>query len=247
MHRTLLRLALTGSLAGCMVALTGCGWALWLHEEDELAFCDDNYDACMATAWTEEDEQWCIAEVELCYEACEAGWEDDDPIADEADDQGEGDQGEGESSSSSGPTDEGEADTTDGADTDEIPQACFDLHANCIAQAESLADVEACEALFEQCANPGECPMCGCPEEALDACLSDYADCTDAASSEPEIDECAAQFDACTEPFADLCELGENPNLEACLAQHELCVACADGDEQIAACKAVFDSCMIQQ
>jgi hypothetical protein len=223
--RSLIRLALTGSLTACLVALAGCNWALWLHEEDELAFCDDNYADCMAYAVSDADEQWCVDEVESCYEACEAGWEDDanDDQADEADDQG----------------DEGE--------TDEIPQACFDLHANCIAGAETLADVEACEALFEQCANPGECPMCGCPEGELEACLADYSSCTEAASSEPEVDACAAEFDACTQPFADLCELGENPNLEACLAQHELCVACAEGDEQIAACKTVFDSCMIQQ
>lgn len=218
----LVRLALTGSLTACTMTIAGCGWALWLHEDDELAFCDDNYTDCMASAASEEDEQWCVAEVESCYEACEAGWEAEaESVADEADDRAESD--------------------------DEVPQACFDLHANCIVQAETLADVEACEALFEQCSNPGECPSCGCPDGALEACLAEYAGCTEAASSEAEVDTCAAQFDACTEPFADLCEIGENPNLEVCLAQHGLCVACAEGDEQIATCQAVFDSCMIQQ
>ncbi len=234
---TLLRLALTGSLAGCLVALGGCQWALWLHEDDELAYCDDIYSDCMANAWSPEDEEWCVAEVESCYEACEAGWEAEaESVADEADDQGnEGN----ESSTTTGQTDAGDGDG-------EVPQACFDLHANCLGQAETLADVEACEALFDQCATPGECPMCGCPEGALEACLADYAGCAEAATSEAEVDACAAEFDVCTLEFADLCEVGENPNLDQCLAQHGLCVACAETDEQIEACKSVFDSCMIQ-
>jgi hypothetical protein len=228
MPSPLLRLALTGSLTGCLVAVAGCHWVLWMHDEDELAYCDWDYEDCMENAVSEEDEEWCEDLVEACYEACEAGWEDDEADdadeADEADERGE-DQG----------------------DTDGIPPACFDLHANCIEQAQSLADIEACEALFEQCSNPGPCPGCGCPELELEACLSEYAECTATATTEIEVDACAAQFDACIHPFADSCEIGENPNLEACLAQHQLCVACADGDEQIAACKAVFDSCMIQQ
>lgn len=228
--RPLLRLALTGSLTACLVAIAGCQWLL-LHDQDDLAYCDDDYTDCMAYAESEEDEQWCVAEVESCYAACEAGWDD----ADEVDDQGD-EQGEAEDS---GSTSEG--------DTGEVPSTCFDLHANCLDQAQTLADVEACEALFEQCSNPGECPMCGCPEAEFDACLTCYADCSEAASSEAEVDACAVEFDACIEPFAELCELGENPNLEMCLAQHDLCVACAEGDDQIAACKTVFDSCMIQQ
>ncbi|MFV8755443.1 hypothetical protein ACNOYE_33255 [Nannocystaceae bacterium ST9] len=236
MTRALVRLALTGSLAGCVIAIAGCSW-LAIHEEDELAYCDADYDDCLADAWSPEDQAWCVAEVQSCYESCGAGWEEGDSAADEADDR----DGEGESGADGADTNPG-----DGDGDGDVPQACIDLHANCIEQAATLADVEACEALFEQCSNPGECPMCGCPEGELEACLDCYAGCSEAASSEAEIDACAADFDACTAPFADLCEVAENPNLEVCLAQHQLCVACAEGDEQLAACKSVFDSCMIQ-
>ena len=78
----LLRLGLTGALAGGLVAVTGCNWTLWLHE-DGLEICDDDYADCMADAQSEADEQWCVTEVQSCYEECEAGWDD------EADDQGD--------------------------------------------------------------------------------------------------------------------------------------------------------------
>lgn len=238
----LVRLGLTGSLLGGLLAVAGCHW-LWMHDEESLAVCDEVYADCMASAWSEDDEAWCVAEVESCYEACEAGWDEGSSVADEAD-AGEADDAEGTSAAESSEGTTG-ADPGEG-DTDELPQVCLDLHANCIEQAQTLADVEACEALFDQCIDPGECPSCGCPEGALEGCLANYAACAEAAASEPEVDACAAEFDACTAPFADLCEVAENPNLDACLAQHELCVACAEGDEQIAACQTVFDSCLIQ-
>lgn len=248
----LARLGLTGCLAGALATLAGCHWTWFVHEEDELEICDDIYADCMEYAVTAEDKEWCQIDVESCYEACEASWDDDELGEDDYGD----DDADGESSSSTtsvgdddgdgdtyGTTDEGEGETTT-TTGDDIPQVCFDLHANCIGEAETLEDVEACEALFEQCAHPGECPSCGCPEGTLDACLDTYAACTAAALSEADIDACAADFDACTAPFADECAVEDNPNLDVCLAQHELCVACAENDEQVAACKTVFDSCM---
>ena len=64
-------------------------------------------------------------------------------------------------------------------------EACFEIHAECVAQAETIQDIEACEALFDNCIDPGPCESeeCepGCPQEALDACVASYAGCVDAA------------------------------------------------------------------
>src|SRR5690348_18219864 len=54
------------------------------------------------------------------------------------------------------------------------------LFRSCIDGAETLEDVQACEALYDQCENPGECqlPGCGgCPAAELQACLDNFAEC----------------------------------------------------------------------
>lgn len=243
--RRLLGLATMGSLLGGLVGSVGCQF-LWIHDDDALALCDDLYADCMALAKTVEDEQACTRDVQDCYEGCEAGW-DGPEGADEADAEADA-EGAGASASAGSDDDEGAPDTgtPDTTSGEAPPDACVELHASCIDQAETLADVEACEALFEQCSNPGPCPMCGCPEGALEACLSDYAACADAAASEAEVDACAQTFDACVAPFADACSVAENPNLDVCLDQHALCVACASTDAQLSACQATFDACMLQ-
>jgi hypothetical protein len=234
--RVLAKLGLTGALAGALVSLAGCHWLLWAeHEEDDFEFCDDAYDDCLEWAVSAQDVQWCEDDVKSCYEACEGGWEE----ADEADEDDEG-----ETADPGGETTTSETGDGDGDDAGDV---CIDLFGNCIDGAESLEDVEACEALYDHCVNPGECPLpeCGgCPTEALDACLDHYAECAALADTPEKIELCAASFDDCTAEFADECAVEANPNLGPCLDQHELCVACADDELQVAACQDVFASCM---
>jgi hypothetical protein len=233
----IVKLALTGCLAGGLVSLAGCHWLLWSHDEDAFEFCDEQYADCMERAVTERDRQWCENDVELCYEGCEGRWEAEDDAAGEA----ETAEAEGDDEDDPPPrADEGETE-----ETGEDPGVCIDLFNNCLDTAETLQDVEACEALYDHCINPGVCPMCGgCPEGALEACLESYASCTSLADTPEKVEACGASFDDCTAPFADECAVEENPNLEPCLDQHDLCVACAETDEQLAACQTVFDSCM---
>jgi hypothetical protein len=246
---SLVKLALTGALAGGLVSIAGCHWLLWAHQEDQLAFCDETYEDCLEDAVNEADEQLCEDEVQSCYEACEAGWDDeqgggwdDEGYEDDAGTTGaEGGDGDGDTE---GTTDTGSGDG-DG-DTGEDPGVCIELFGNCIDAAETIQDVEACEVLYDHCVNPGECPEpeCGCPAEALEACLSTYAECVALADTPEKVELCAQGFDTCTAPFADQCPVEENPNLDPCLEQHGLCVACADGELQVEACQDVFQACL---
>lgn len=247
----LTRLALTGVLAGGLFSVAGCHWLLWMHGDD-LEVCDDIYEDCMDWASNEQERQTCRREVEDCYEACDGSWEDeggDDSVADEGDSgNGDADAG-GEQGNDDGDSDDGDdgdaGDDGDDGDTGGDPGVCIDLFANCLGSAEDLADVEACEALFDHCIDPGQCRDCGgCPTEDLDACLSSYASCSALADTPEKVELCGAAFDTCVAPFAAECQVSENPNLGVCLDQHELCVACAEDDEQLGACQLVFDSCM---
>lgn len=241
--RVLAKLGLTGALAGVLVSVAGCHWLLWAeHEEDEFAFCDDAYDDCLEWAASPQDVQWCEDDVRSCYEACEGGWEEDQD--EDEDDAGEGEPGDPGGQSTSNGEGDGDGDGDDGAGED----VCIDLFGNCIDGAQTLEDVDACEALYEHCVNPGECPLpeCGgCPTEALDACLDHYGECATLADTPEKVEVCAASFDSCTAEFADECAVEANPNLEPCLDQHELCVACAEGELQVAACQDVFATCMM--
>lgn len=253
----IVKLALTGCLAGSLVSLAGCHWLLFQHDEGEFEFCDESYAECMEDASTQSDRNWCEDDVRLCYEACEGTWEADaeDDVAEEddaADDRAEADDDEGNDdfppTEESGESDSGEGedeDDDDEGETGEDPGVCIDLFSNCLDDAQTLQDVEACEVLFDHCVNPGECPDCGgCPADALEACLDNYASCAALADTPEKVAACGASFDECTYPFADECTVDENPNLEPCLVQHELCTACAEGDDQLAACQTVFESCL---
>lgn len=258
----IVKLALTGCLAGGLVSLAGCHWLLWSHDEEEFEFCDESYADCIDDAVSERDKQWCEDDVRLCYEACEGQWEadaEDDAQADDADDDAEdgnddasdeasegNDDDEPPRTEESGESDEGEGEEDEGeGETGEDPGVCIDLFSNCLDNAQTLQDVEACEVLFDHCVNPGECPDCGgCPVEALEACLANYESCASLADTPEKVEACGASFDECTAPFAYECQVEENPNLEPCLEQHELCVACAGDDEQLAACQTVFESCV---
>jgi hypothetical protein len=244
--RALAKLGLTGILAGALVSVVGgCHWLLLEHAEDDFEFCDDAYDDCLGWAISAEDRSWCEEDVKACYEACEGGWEEDEAGDDET-----GDPGGGNTSNETaeGDGDEGDGDEGDGDEGDDEGGVCIDLFGNCIDDAETLSDVDACEALYDHCVHPGECPLpeCGgCPAEELEACLDQFSECTALADTPEKVEVCGASFDECTAPFAEECAVEAHPNLEPCLEQHELCVACAEDDLQVAACQDVFATCMM--
>lgn len=136
----------------------------------------------------------------------------------------------------------------DPADDPPATELCVSLHQSCLAGADSLADTQACEALFDHCAHPGQCQeSCspGCPEAALAQCLGDYAGCVAAAAKDYEVDACNVVFDGCVaEHGADACLPADDARTDACLAEHALCTACADGDAELAACQDIFDACV---
>jgi hypothetical protein len=138
---------------------------------------------------------------------------------------------------------------SDDADADApATEICASLHQSCVAEADSLADTQACEALFDHCAHPGEChESCSqdCPEAALGQCLGDYAGCVAAAAKDYEVDACNVVFDGCVaEHGADACLPPDDAHIDACLAEHALCTACADDDVELAACRDIFDACV---
>jgi hypothetical protein len=234
--QVLAKIALTGALAGALFGVAGCHWLMWSaeHDEEDFEFCDDAYAHCLEWAVSAQEVEWCEDDVMTCYDACEGTWEEEED--DGADETGGG-------NATGGDGNDGDGDS-DGGDED----VCIELFGNCIDGAETIQDVEACEALYDQCMNPGECPLpeCGgCPADELAICLDNYAECATLADTPEKVELCAEGFDACTGAFAEECAVEENPNLEPCLDQHALCVACADGDEQLAACEDVFESCMV--
>ena len=240
---SLVKLAFTGAVTGTLLSVSGCFWLIEWHEEDDFEWCDDVYAECLRDAGSDRERQFCEDDVRYCYESCEGGWDDD----------GRGDYGDGDDGNDDGNSDDGGSSSDDGSDDSGSsddggdPDVCIELFSNCIDAAQTLEDVDACEALYDQCTNPGECPTpgCGCPADELAACLDHYDECAALADTPEKVELCASGFDTCTAPFADECAVDENPNLEPCLDQHELCVACADGDEQLVACQDVFDTCML--
>ena len=250
---SLAKFALSGALLGITFSVAGCHWLFWPdHEDEALGFCDDAYSDCLAIAVSEEDRAWCEEDVKYCYESCEAGWDGEPGDYGDDDDDGWGSSGAPDPGGNESGGNESGGNESGGNETGEEPEdpgVCIELFGNCIDGAETLEDVEACETLYDQCVNPGECPEpeCGgCPADELDACLQDYAICADIADDPEKVALCAENFDVCTEPFAEECQVGENPRLEPCLEQHALCIACADNELQVEACQEVFDVCLLQ-
>ncbi len=252
------RPALLGIAAG--LASTACVLTIGDDHGYGVDPCFDEYGDCMDDADDPDEFLACEAALDSCLAACE-----DDGYADEY---GEGDSSSTDAGDGDGDTDDPpradtgyeddtdnppRADTGDGdGDTDGPDPACFEIHATCVADADTLQEIEACEALFDHCINPGECqdPECepSCPQDDLDACLDGYSGCLEGASSEAEVLECAAGFDACAAMFDfSLCQPGYDDGVvDACLEQHGLCVDCANTAEELAACKATFDTCVQQ-
>ncbi len=235
-------LGLLAGLASACVVSVHDGW--WDAQEE----CYDNYDDCM-------DEgpggaEVCEVLLSSCLEACDGGngngADDDAPSGDDENpppaDTGDGDGGDGDGDTSGDGDGDGDGDSPD--------PACFAIHATCVAEAQTIQDIEACEALFDNCIDPGPCEseQCepGCPQAQLDACVGSYADCAAAAMTAEEVLACEAEFDGCIAEFdVGLClpNYGDDLVLE-CLAQHDLCVACADDADELAACKSAFDNCL---
>jgi hypothetical protein len=239
LFRNPLRVGALGLLAGlasaCVVSIHD-GWS------DAKEECFDDYDDCMDDIHGPGDAAACEAVLDACLEACDAG--DDDAAAD-TDDDGPGD-GDGDDDE-----DPPRAETGDGdGDGDEPDPACFTIHATCVAEAQTLQDIEACEALFDNCIDPGPCESeaCepGCPQAQLDACVSGYADCAAGALTPEDVIACEASFDGCVAEFdVGLCLPNYDDDLVLeCVEQHELCVACADDAGELAACKMTFDNCL---
>ena len=248
-RRPLLRAGLVGVMMGltsaCVIEIGGSGW--YGEDGHSIEACFEVYDDCMDEVDGHEEIVYCNDALDSCIEACEAetGGEDD---SGNADSRGDGDSGDGD------PGDPGDGDGDNpprgDGDGDEDPNAaCFELHANCVAEATTIQDIEACEALFDNCVDPGpchECPEPGCPQDELDACVATYAACAAAAISSDDILACEADFDGCIGGFdISLCLPNYDDELvAACLEQHDLCVACADDADALAACMTTFDNCL---
>lgn len=215
--RVLLRASALGLLAGLASACVSIGHGWW---GDDRQACFDRFDDCMDDVEKAADAVACEATLDACLAAC------DEQAGDSGDDLGDdptGD-GDGDGISEEGGDDEGDdpPHAEEGGDEGDDPPrddeggdgdgdgdgpdpACFAIHATCIAEAETLQDIEACESLFENCINPGPCESdeCepGCPQEQLDACVSDYADCAAEAITAEQVHACAADFDGCIAQF----------------------------------------------
>jgi hypothetical protein len=252
----------TGLTTACVVSV---------HDGNSSEACYEHYQDCLEDAWPfgAHAIDACENLLDSCLE--ESGTEGGDSDSADSGSQGDdADSGDGDSDDGDPPRadegDEGEGDgdpepdtdtetdtdsTTGDGDGDGPNPECFDLHAACVDAAQTIQDVEACEALFDNCIEPGPCeePGCeepGCPQAELDACVDAYAGCAAVAETEAEVLTCAADFDACIAQFdVSLCLPNYDDALVVeCLEQHELCIACADDASEIDACKATFDNCL---
>lgn len=216
--RLLLALLGAAPLGGCQIIVDD-------HDEDAWAECYDDYQECLEDAKGDEDAvRFCGDALDAC--SPEGGVAPHDPPPPPP------------------PNGDGGGDGGDEVPSEEI---CVSLHKACVAEADTLAEVLACEALFDHCSEPAECPTCHdeCPEAALDACLDEYGVCVGGATEEVQIEACDLLFGACVaDAGADACLPEGDEALDACLDEHALCTACADGDAELAACKAVFDACV---
>jgi hypothetical protein len=261
-----------GLLSACVVSVGDDDW-----DGDGPEACYEHYEDCLDDAWPFGSDaiDACEKLLDSCIEDCgtEGGADDSDAGSSSGgsadSDSGEPESGDADSGEEDPPprADEGgdgdgDPDPDTGTDTgsstgdgdgdgDGPNPECFDLHAACVAAAQTIQDIEACEALFDNCIDPGPCeePGCeepGCPQAELDACVDAYAGCAAAAETEVEVLACGTDFDACIAQFdvsACLPNYDDALVLE-CLEQHELCIACADDASEIDACKATFDNCL---
>lgn len=224
---------LAGLASACEITIGDDNWG------GSIAECYDEYGDCMDDAEGPSEIAVCEALLDNCLEACDSEHGGGDDTGD-TDQPGDGD---GDGDGGGGGDDGGDGDG-DGPDP-----ACFEIHASCIDAAQTIQDVEACDALFDNCIDAGPCESCeepGCPQAELDACVSDYADCAEQATTAEDVLACGGMFDTCIAQFdVQLCLPNYDDELVlVCLEQHGLCVDCAETPEAIAACKTTFDNCL---
>ncbi|HGG56624.1 MAG TPA: hypothetical protein ENK31_02380 [Nannocystis exedens] len=245
-------------LIGCTISVNEGDWDGYGHEGewdegDELAMCYEDYECCL------EEAEGNPVFVEACEDTRDACVDEHDGD-NSGDGDGDGDSGGNDSGgddsgghdsggNDSGGNDSGGNDSGGNDSGGEVDDICIDLHINCLANAETLLDVEACEGLYEHCANPGECQGdCpnSCPDEDLGACLDTYSVCVAEAATEAEVSACASDFEGCVDEIGGSeCLPDYTPeDLDVCLEEHDLCTACAANDEQIVTCKTIFDACI---
>lgn len=216
--------------------------------------CYEHYEDCLDDAWPFGSNaiDACENLLDSCLEDCEAQADSHSDTGSSSDSGNPGDGDSGSADSDDGGDGDGDSETgMETGDGDGPDPACFELHATCVAAAQTIQDIEACEALFDNCIDPGPCdePGCeepGCPQAELDGCVDAYAGCAELAQSADDVLACAGDFDACIAQFdVSLCLPNYDDQLVLeCLTQHELCIACADDAGEIAACKSTFDNCL---
>lgn len=219
-------------LVGCTIVVGDVGHDA-RDDQDAWEQCYEQYDDCLDAADGDKDA------VLACGDQLDACTHEPDGDATATAGASAGADG-GADTAADGGADGG----NDGAPSSEI---CVSLHQTCIASAVDIADTLACEALFDHCAHPGECPDCsnGCPEAQLEQCLDDYAGCVAGATKDYEVEACNVVFDGCVaELGADACLPADDAHTDECLAEHALCTACAETDAELAACKDIFDVCV---
>ena len=239
------------ALAAVSAVLAGCTIVVGDHhghgKDDPWEQCYEDYDDCLDEA------DGNMHAVKACGEQLDACSSDGTDAATTGAGSGAGESaGQGESAGES--AGQGESAGESAGDSDgsagEVPaDVCVSLHQTCIAGAQDLADTLACEALFDHCAHPGECPedSCpkACPEAGLAACLVDYTGCVAGATKDYQVDACNLVFGGCiAELGAPECLPADDAHRDACLAEHALCTACATSDAELAACKDIFDVCI---
>jgi hypothetical protein len=149
----LARAAGSGVLLGlmstaCVVSIHDGGWG----DPEE---CYDEYGDCMDDADNSSEYDACEKTLDACLDANANADEAGDDPTDTSTGDGDGDDAPPHADADS------DSDTTAGPDP-----VCFEIYATCVGVAETVQDVETCAALFDHCANPGECqnPDCGCSE-----------------------------------------------------------------------------------
>lgn len=222
------------------LALAGAGCTVIVHDDgdddhhndqaDTWEQCYDDYEDCL------DDADGAMGAVSACNEGLERCTGADDahePTTGSADDDAGASAG-----ASAGHDDVGEPSA----------EVCVSLQQTCLADADSVAETLACEALFDHCAHPGQCQEpCehACPEAGLASCLADYGGCVAGAVKDYEVEACGLVFHGC---IADLgapeCLPEDDAQVETCLAEHALCTACADSEAELAACQDIFDICV---
>lgn len=254
---------------------TACTYTDYGGYGDRSAECHDEWSDCMDDADSPAEINACNDDKDSCLAECDDdGWGhgddghgdhgddgDDDGRAPHSDDDGANDDGAGDDGAGDDggtPTDDGGTPTDDGgnssddggADTGDTPDlTCFEIHSTCVSRATTVAEVDACEALFDQCLDAEQCDeSCDhpiCPDPEVNACLDVYAACTAKATTPDVVSACGAAFDACVDGIDDSACVPHDPEVvDACLEQHALCTSCIDGPEDLWVCQEVFDSCV---